>query len=66
MEFHVARAARQRYDFDEGLFSLNGNVVFPNFAASRRFDRLEGRVFRNAREAERAARQLANGMTLAA
>ena len=37
MEFHVARAARQRYDFDEGLFSLNGNVVFPNFAASRRF-----------------------------
>jgi glycosidase len=37
MEFHVARPARQRYDFDEGLFSLNGNVVFPNFAASRRF-----------------------------
>ena len=26
MEFHVARAARQRYDFDEGLFSLTGNV----------------------------------------
>jgi glycosidase len=37
MEFHVARAARQRYDFDEALFSLTGNVVFPNFAASRRF-----------------------------
>src|SRR5919112_2049230 len=37
MEFHVSRAARQRYGFDEGLFSLTGNVVFPDFAASRRF-----------------------------
>jgi hypothetical protein len=36
------------------------------FAASHRFNRLEGQVFRNAREAERAARQLASGMTLAA
>jgi hypothetical protein len=31
------------------------------FAASHRFNRLEGQVFRNAREAERAARRLANG-----
>jgi hypothetical protein len=31
------------------------------FAASRRFSRLEGQVFRNAREAERAARRLATG-----
>ena len=36
------------------------------FAASHRFNRLEGQVFRNAREAERAARQLVSGMTLAA
>ena len=36
------------------------------FAASHRFNRLEGQIFRNAREAERAARQLAGGMTLAA
>jgi len=37
------------------------------FAASRRFSRLEGRLFRNAREAERAAIRLANGgLTLAA
>jgi hypothetical protein len=36
------------------------------FAASHRFNRLEGQIFRNAREAERAARQLASGMTLAA
>jgi hypothetical protein len=31
------------------------------FAATRRFNALEGRLFRNAREAERAARRLANG-----
>jgi hypothetical protein len=36
------------------------------FAASHRFNRLEGQIFRNAREAERAARQLVSGMTLAA
>jgi len=31
------------------------------FAASQRFYRMEGQLFRNAREAERAARRLANG-----
>jgi hypothetical protein len=31
------------------------------FAASHRFNRLEGQVFRSAREAERAATRLANG-----
>ena len=36
-EFHVSRAARQRYDFDEGLFGLSGNVVFADYAAARRF-----------------------------
>lgn len=36
------------------------------FAASSRFGRLEGRLFRNAREAERAARRLAGGTPLAA
>ena len=37
------------------------------FAASHRFNRLEGQLFRNAREAERAARRLlGNGMSLAA
>jgi hypothetical protein len=30
------------------------------FAASHRFSRLEGQIFRSAREAERAARRLAN------
>ena len=42
----------------------NGYVFF---AASHRFNRLDGQIFRNAREAERAARRLAYGeATLAA
>jgi hypothetical protein len=37
------------------------------FAASHRFNRLDGQLFRNAREAERAALRLATGgKTLAA
>src|SRR5581483_5719534 len=36
-EFHVARAVRQKYGFDEELFSWTGNVLFANLAASRRF-----------------------------
>jgi hypothetical protein len=32
------------------------------FAASHKFNRLEGQLFRNAREAERAARRLAAGV----
>ena len=40
---------------------------FRFFAASHRFNPMEGQVFRNAREAERAALRLANGgLTLAA
>lgn len=35
-EFHVARAARERYAFDEEWFSLSGNVLLDDFAASRR------------------------------
>ena len=36
------------------------------FAASHRFNPLEGRLFRNAREAERAARLLADGGLMSA
>jgi hypothetical protein len=35
---------------------------FQFFAASHRFNRLEGQVFRSAREAERAAAGLAGGV----
>ncbi|HEY4048335.1 MAG TPA: alpha-amylase family glycosyl hydrolase [Acidobacteriaceae bacterium] len=37
MEFHVSREARDRYQFDETLFSFTGNVIFANLAASREF-----------------------------
>jgi hypothetical protein len=36
-EFHVSRAARDRYDFEQALFATNGNAVFANFAAARSF-----------------------------
>jgi len=34
-EFHISRTARDRYATDDVLFSLTGNVVFANLAASR-------------------------------
>jgi glycosidase len=37
MEFHVSRRARDRYSFDEAIFSSAGNVVFANFHAARVF-----------------------------
>ncbi|WP_420239999.1 alpha-amylase family glycosyl hydrolase [Telmatobacter bradus] len=37
MEFHIARSARQRYQFDESLFGFNGNVVLANMPACREF-----------------------------
>ena len=36
MEFHVSRAARDRYGFEEAWFSITGNVVLADFAATRR------------------------------
>ena len=36
-EFHVSRQARQKYQFDESLFSTDGRAVFADFAAARRF-----------------------------
>jgi glycosidase len=36
-EFHISRKARQKYQFDEALFALSGNVVLADFAASRHF-----------------------------
>jgi len=37
LEFHVSRAARDRYQFDQALFALSGNVIFANFHAARVF-----------------------------
>jgi len=36
-EFHVSREARDKYEFDKSLLSFNGNVVFVDFLAARRF-----------------------------
>jgi len=35
--FHVTRASRDKYRFDEDLFSIRGRVVFANFNGARRF-----------------------------
>jgi glycosidase len=37
LEFHIARSARERYQFPDTLFSFNGNVVFANMGACRAF-----------------------------
>jgi hypothetical protein len=36
-EFHVSRRARDRFQFDDALFTLTGNVIFANFHAARVF-----------------------------
>ena len=36
-EFHVGRAARDRYQFADALFTITGNVVFADPASSREF-----------------------------
>ncbi|UCC65820.1 MAG: alpha-amylase, partial [Anaerolineae bacterium] len=37
MEFHISRQARDRYQFDQALFALSGNVILANFYAARLF-----------------------------
>ncbi len=36
-EFHISRDARDKYQFDESIFTLSGNVLFANFHAARKF-----------------------------
>jgi hypothetical protein len=36
-EFHVSRTARDLYNFSHALFSITGNVVFADLAATREF-----------------------------
>ena len=36
-EFHISRQARDRFQLDNSLFTLNGNVIFANFHATRLF-----------------------------
>ncbi len=37
MEFHISRTARDRYQFEDSLFSFTGNVVFANLSGAREF-----------------------------
>ncbi len=37
LEFHISRDARDRYQFDQYLFTFNGNVIIANFHAARVF-----------------------------
>lgn len=36
-EFHVSRLARDRYQFEQSMFALSGNVILANFMAAREF-----------------------------
>ncbi|MEN8193231.1 MAG: alpha-amylase family glycosyl hydrolase [Bacteroidota bacterium] len=36
-EFHIASQIRNKFDIDESLFSLSGNVIFANFPQVRKF-----------------------------
>ncbi len=35
MEFHISRLSRDRYQFEDALFSVTGNVIFADFHAVR-------------------------------
>ncbi len=37
MEFHISRSARDKYGFEESLFKISGNVIFPDFPAIQGF-----------------------------
>jgi glycosidase len=53
-EFHVTRAARERYGFDESWFALTGNVVLADFATTRRLAYRMNQVRDAVRHPERA------------
>jgi glycosidase len=36
-EFHISKAARDKFEFDETLFSTSGNVIFANIHGVRKF-----------------------------
>lgn len=37
MEFHISRQARDKYQFDQSLFTYDGNVIFADFHSVRLF-----------------------------
>ncbi len=55
-EFHISRAARSLYQFDQSLFSLTGNVVFTSPRAAREFADRMNRVRDTAAHPDKAVR----------
>ncbi len=55
-EFHVSLEARKKYRFNDALFSLNGNVVFADFRASREFAQAMNSKRNTARHPEKAVK----------
>jgi glycosidase len=56
MEFHISRKARDRYQFDQALFTLAGNVILADFHAAREFAQRMNRQRDLARHPERTVR----------
>ena len=54
MEFHISRAARERYGFAETLFSYTGNVVLANMPMCREFAHRMNQVREVEKHPERA------------
>jgi hypothetical protein len=55
-EFHISRAAREKYAFHEALYGLAGNVIFTDFAAVRDFAAKMNKKRNAAKHPERALR----------
>ncbi|HZU22883.1 MAG TPA: alpha-amylase family glycosyl hydrolase, partial [Terriglobales bacterium] len=53
-ELHISRAARDKYEFDDVLFSSSGTAVFANLAATRKIARRMNQVRRAAQNPELA------------
>ncbi len=56
MEFHISRAARDRYDFDPAIYQFTGNAVFADLRAVREFAQRMNDRRDAARNPERAVR----------
>ena len=54
--FHISREARERYDVEDDLFTITGNVVLPNYAAGRRLAAAINATIDATREPERVVR----------
>ncbi|MCS7054766.1 MAG: alpha-amylase family glycosyl hydrolase [Thermoflexales bacterium] len=56
MEFHISRAARERYDFDQSIYQFTGNAVLADLRAAREFAQRMNDRRDAARNPERAVR----------